>query len=176
MIGEGRVVLTTERLTLQELTDADLDFMARILGDPQVMRFWPRPHTRDEARQWIEKQQRRYAADGVGYWLALERDGSGPVGLAGVVMTPVQGRDEPAIGYILLKDRWGRGYASEAAAACRDYVLGAMGRERVVTLIRPENAPSLRVAERIGMTRVGSGIVLLGLEHDLFEYRRENGE
>jgi RimJ/RimL family protein N-acetyltransferase len=59
-------VLETPRVTLREMTLTDLDFVAEMLAHPEVMSFWPKCFDRDEAVNWIERQQARYAKDGVG--------------------------------------------------------------------------------------------------------------
>ena len=82
-----RAVLETPRLLLRELGVEDLDFIAELLGDPLVMRYWPRPYTREEAAEWIRRQQQRYARDGHGYWLAVEKASGQPVGQVGL-LTP----------------------------------------------------------------------------------------
>ena len=145
------MILQTERLLLREMSLDDLDFLAEMLGHPEVMRYWPRPHTRDEAVAWIERQLQRYADDGCGYWLAIDRASGRPVGQAGVMQIEVDGVAEPALGYILHRPYWGRGLALEAARGCLEWAFAQPGCERVVCLVRPENVPSLRVAIRLGL-------------------------
>jgi RimJ/RimL family protein N-acetyltransferase len=146
-----REILTTTRLTLRELDEADLDFVASMLGHPEVMHFFPSCLTQEQSRLWIHLQQKRYAEDGFGYWLAVERGADEPVALAGIMWAEVEGEHELAIGYLVHRLYWRRGYATEAAAACRDHAFDAMGATRVVILVRPENLPSLGVARKIGM-------------------------
>jgi RimJ/RimL family protein N-acetyltransferase len=145
------VVLETDRLILRELKLTDLDFVETMLAHPEVMHYFPRCLTRKESEEWIHRQRRRYARDGHGYWLAVDHKSREPVGQAGVVRTEVEGVEEPALGYIVHRPFWRRGYAAEAAAACRDHVFDTLRRSRVITLIRPENLPSLGVARKIGM-------------------------
>lgn len=156
--------IETERLLLRRLSLADLDFVAEMLADPEVMEFWPRPYTRAEAAGWIRRQQARYEEDGHGYWLAVRRDEDVPVGQIGVLRVEVDGAPEAALGYMIHRPYWRRGYATEGAVACRDWALKALGRRRVVTLVRPENLPSLGVARKLGMDVVGK-IFHAGLEH-----------
>jgi RimJ/RimL family protein N-acetyltransferase len=144
-------VLATERLTLREMAPDDLDFVAAMLDDPEVMRFYPKRYTRDEAQAWIARQVQRYAEDGHGLWLVAERESQTPVGQVGLVMQEVEGATEPEIGYLVHRPFWRRGYASEAARAVREYAFGALGRSKVISLIRPENLPSQGVARSLGM-------------------------
>lgn len=147
-------LLTTARLALRELTLEDLDFVAAMLAHPEVMRHYVRRLDRDEARVWLERQQTRYARDGFGLWLAVERASGEPVGQVGVTIQEVEGERLTEIGYLLHRPFWGRGLATEAARACRDHALGPLGRERVVSLIRPDNHPSRAVALRLEMRTV----------------------
>jgi len=158
------VILETSRLILRELVRADLDFVERMLADPEVMHFFPKCLTREESEQWIKRQQARYAADGHGYWLALDKSSGDPVGQAGVVNAMVEGVEQPTLGYIVDRLHWRRGYATEAAAACRDYVFDTLRRSRVITLVRPENLPSLGVAKKIGL-RIERRTVFARYEH-----------
>ncbi len=144
-------MIETRRLLLREITLADMDFVAAMLGDLEVMRFWPSPCSRAEAAEWVQKQQERYGRDGHGYWLALDRQTGAPVGQAGLLMSTVDGRTEPGLGYMLHRPFWGRGYATEAAAATLAWAFETRGYDRVICLVRPENVPSLRVAWRLGL-------------------------
>ena len=144
-------VLATERLTLREMALDDLDFVAAMLDHPEVMRFYPKRYTRDEARAWIERQVQRYADHGHGLWLVAERDSQTPVGQVGLMMQEVEGTLEPEIGYLVHRPFWRRGYASEAARGVRDYAFGVLDRPKVISLIRPENIPSQGVARTLGM-------------------------
>lgn len=147
-------ILQTERLILRELEVADLDFVAAMLADPEVMRFWPRPYSRDEAVQWIARQQERYRSAGYGYWLALDRHSNEPVGQVGLLAQLVDGHERTGLGYIMHRPFWRRGYALEGAAACLRHGF-ALGNEEIIALIRPENTPSRGVAAKLGLVKTG---------------------
>jgi RimJ/RimL family protein N-acetyltransferase len=132
------------------MTDADLDRMAALLGDPEVMRYYPSPKTRDEALGWIRWNQRSYRDHGFGLWIVETHDGE-LVGDCGLTWQPVDGAQVLEVGYHTVRTRQGRGFASEAAEACVDLALGPVGESRVIAIINPENAPSRRVAEKIGL-------------------------
>jgi RimJ/RimL family protein N-acetyltransferase len=148
-------VLETERLRLRELARSDLDFMAEMLADAEVMRYYPRRLTRDLSAEWIDRQIARYRTDGYGLWLAEERGTNTPVGQAGLVRQTINGVDECEVGYLIHRAFWRRGFASEAARACRDYAFRTLGRQRVVSLVRADNEPSQHVARNLGMEVVG---------------------
>ena len=145
-----RVILETPRLWLRELSLDDLDFIAELLAHPEVMHFWPKPYTREGAETWILKTQEHYLRDGYGYWLAVDKASRQPIGQAGLLRQDVDGIIEAGIGYIIHRPFWRQGYATEAAAHCRDYAFDVLGKERIVVLVRPENVVSQSVARRIG--------------------------
>jgi len=146
-----KLILETPRLVLRELTLDDLEFVAGMLAHPDVMHFWPRPYTHAEAADWIGRHQERYARDGFGYWLALDKASGRPIGQAGLLRQELDGVVETGVGYILHRPFWGKGYATEAAVGCRDHAFEKLGKLRVTATVRPENLPSRRVAERIGL-------------------------
>ena len=142
-------VLTTERLRLDELTDDDLDDVAAMLGDPEVMRFYPAPLDRAGARRWITRNRERYAELGFGLWAVRTHDGEF-LGDCGLTVQHVGGRDEVEVGYHLRTAAQGHGYASEAARACVQ-LAHARGIERVTAIVDAENVPSQRVALAAGL-------------------------
>ncbi|HEY2155866.1 MAG TPA: GNAT family N-acetyltransferase [Isosphaeraceae bacterium] len=146
-------VLETPRLALREMTRDDLDFVAAMLADPEVMRHYPRCYTRDEAAEWVDRQIDRYRSHGHGLWLVGDRVSGEPVGQVGLIPPSCAEMPEDEIGYLIHRPFWRRGFASEAAAGVRDHAFGTLGRARVVSLIRPENVPSQGVALKIGMER-----------------------
>jgi ribosomal-protein-alanine N-acetyltransferase len=167
-----RSILTTERLLLREMVPADLDFVAAMLADPEVMRFYPKTYTRAEAQEWLDRQRTRYLRDGHALWLASWRATGEPVGQIGVVRQTVKGVDETEVGYLLARAFWGQGLATEAARACRDHALQTLGRSHVISLIRPENLSSCRVAERMGM-RVVDRTPHWGFDHLVYAISRQ---
>ena len=170
-----RVILETPRLLLRELSLDDLDFIAELLAHPEVMHFWPRTYTRAEAETWIRKQEERYASDGYGYWLALDKENGRPIGQAGLLRQDVDELVETGIGYIIHRPFWRQGYAAEAAAHCRDYAFEKLGKERIVVLVRPENVVSQSLARRIG-GKPEREINFAGFGHTVFALSREDWE
>jgi RimJ/RimL family protein N-acetyltransferase len=143
--------LTTGRLALREMTDADLDDMAALLGDEQLMRYYPRPKTREEAQGWINWNKGLYQEHGFGLWLVTLADTGEFVGDCGLTVQQVDGVAEIEVGYHVRTDLQGLGYATEAAAAARDFGRDALGLERLIAIINPDNTPSQRVAAKIGL-------------------------
>lgn len=167
------IILETPRLALREMTHDDLDFVAEMLADPEVMRYYPKCLDRDESAAWIDRQRDRYIAHGYGLWLALDRETGGPVGQVGPTPHVIDGAIHPGIGYLIHRPRWREGLATEGAAAIRDHVLGALGRPEVLCLIRPENLPSRGVALKVGLTlQEGRIVELSGFRHRVYSGRR----
>ncbi len=170
------IILETPRLVVRAMDMADLDFVADQLADPEVMRYWPRPQTREEAVAWVARQQERYERDGYGYWLVLEKATGQPLGQAGLLAHEIAGRPEVDLGYIIHRPYWRRGFATEAASACRDRAFETFpGCTRVIALVRPENTPSRGVALKIGM-RVLSSTRFADYEHLVFAQSRAEFE
>lgn len=141
----------TSRLTFREMTADDLDDMAALLGDPQVMHYYPSPKSRDEALAWIAWNQRLYREHGFGMWLIALRPSGEFVGDCGLTPQQVDGVVEIEVGYHVRVALQGRGLATEAAAACRDYAREVLGVDRLIAIIDPRNRPSQRVAEKLGL-------------------------
>src|SRR5262249_4860512 len=131
------VILTTPRLLLREMTLADVPFIAALLGDPEVTRFYPQVFGLTDAEAWVTRQIARYEQDGPGGWLAVDRASGEPVGQVGLSNLLVEGVIEPEIGYLIARARWRQGLASEAALAVRDHAFGTLGKPHVISLIRP---------------------------------------
>jgi len=162
-----RAVLETPRLFLREMVRGDLDFVATMLADPEVARYYDRTFTRADAGAWLERQLKRYADDGHGLWLVLERASRLPVGQVGLAMQEVEGTRHPEMGWLLHRPFWGQGYATEAATATRDAAFQRWQYPSVISLIRPVNEPSRRVAERVGM-RPDRNVQFHGYEHIMY--------
>jgi RimJ/RimL family protein N-acetyltransferase len=146
-----RVPAATQRLVFREMTVEDLVEMAALLGDCDVMRYYPRPKDRAEALAWIVWNQELYQREGFGLWMIARRDTGEFVGDCGVTPQEVEGVVDVEVGYHVRGDLQGRGYATEAATACRDHAFGALGVRRLIAIIHPDNVPSQRVAEKIGL-------------------------
>jgi len=143
----------TARLRFREMRPDDLDAMAALLGDATVMRHYPAAKTRGEAADWIAWNERNYAEHGFGLWIVESLAGEflGDCGLTWQVVDDVR---ELEVGYHLLPQHQGRGYATEAALACRALAEHEHLAARLVAIIVPDNIPSQRVAERIGLPLV----------------------
>ncbi|MGW2306662.1 GNAT family N-acetyltransferase [Actinomadura luteofluorescens] len=144
------VVLETERLVLRPLTGEDFDDYAAMLADPQVAGGLAESVGTSPADAWrslalfIGHREMR----GYSHWALVEKATGRFVGRAG----PWQPHGFPGlgVGWCLAREHWGKGYATEAARASLDYCLTELGAEEVISVILPDNSPSIAVAERIG--------------------------
>jgi ribosomal-protein-alanine N-acetyltransferase len=164
-------ILETPRLRLREFVPEDADALALVISDAETMRYYPSPMDRAGVEEWIARNRRRYAQNGHGLW-AMELKSTGEfLGDCGVTVQLVDAVEELEIGYHLRRDRWGHGYATEAAQACRDWAFSYRNMDHVISLIRPENMPSRRVAERNGMT-IWKEVDWRGLLHYVYRVNR----
>jgi RimJ/RimL family protein N-acetyltransferase len=151
-------VITTERLLLRELTTADEPFVASMTDSVA------------DAADWLRRSFARYARDGFSLWLAIERASGEPVGQIGLLSQTVTGVVEPEVAYHMHARHRGRGFASEGAAAVRDWAF-ARGYDHLIALIRPDNAASQAVARRLGM-QPGEHALHAGIDHVVWRIDR----
>ena len=116
------------------------------------MYAWEHGFSQEEVKEWIEANLARYERDGHSYLAAVEKASGDVAGVCGLIEETACGAQRLGVGYIFNKTYWGRGYATECARACVEHAFTALGAKEVTAQIRPENAPSRRVAERLGMT------------------------
>ncbi len=165
-------VLETQRLLLREFQHEDLDALATILSDRETMRYYPVPFDRAAVADWIQRNRTRYANDGHGLWAMILKSTRELIGDCGLVRQNVDAVDEIEIGYHVRRDLWSRGYATEAARACRDFGFANLGVDRLISLIRPENLASRCVAEKNGMT-IWKEVIKADLLHYVYAIKRD---
>jgi len=170
-MAELRTIIETARLFLREFAPEDLAALSRVLCDRETMRFYPMTFDEAAAKEWIARNQQRYATYGHGLW-AMDLKSTGEmIGDCGITLQDVDSESLLEIGYHLRRDMWGQGFATEAAQACSDYGFVKLHAEFLILLVRPENVPSCRVAERNGMT-VWKETTHAGLRHLVYRVRR----
>lgn len=154
--------LETERLVLRPPEPSDLDFLAPMMGDPEVVRYLGgSPRTRDEGREGIDAMIRHWKRYGVGMFALERKEDKVVLGRVGCLVWDTAAwanglRDEVGepheteLGWTLAREHWGHGYATEAALAARDWVFAERDLARLISLINLENHASTRVAEKLG--------------------------
>jgi RimJ/RimL family protein N-acetyltransferase len=171
------LVAETARLILRRLSLADLPALTDLFADPKVMRFGDGPRSPEWARDWLDDCLASYERLGYGPWAVVEKAGGATIGYCGLFFYPdVNGRPETEIGYRLARAYWGRGYATEAVMAARDYAFTALGLTRLIALIDPANAASIRVAEKAGL-RYEAEVMLPGYTYPdrVYAIERDQG-
>ncbi len=144
-----RVLFETERLVVRELGDDDVDAMHRVYGDARVTRYAGGPLDRATCVRWVEGTKTNVEARGYGMCALVEREGGAVVGFAGLVHP--RGQAQAELKYALLPSAWGRGLATEVAAALLAHGAAEHGLTTVVATVDPGNAASKRVLRKVGM-------------------------
>ena len=146
------IVLETERMILRKMTMNDVDKLQRSLADPETMKYYPSTRNVQETELWIQKQLKSYTTNGFGLWACHLKETGEFVGQCGLIRWDnIDGRQETEIGCLFVRQFWKRGLATEAAKGCLQYAQESLGYKRIIGLVRLENMPARRVAERIGM-------------------------
>jgi [ribosomal protein S5]-alanine N-acetyltransferase len=145
-------VLETSRLTLRPFQEENLDRLAQLMANEDFMRFSLGVYTREQTQTVLDKFLSWNRAGRPSPFGVLVRSNGTLIGYCGFLHWHLDGTDEIEIGYRLHPDYWDKGIATEAAMAVRDHAFRDLKLPRVISLIHPENIPSRRVAEKIGMT------------------------
>jgi RimJ/RimL family protein N-acetyltransferase len=139
------------RVVLRQWREADREPFARLNADPETMRYFPSTMSREESDAMVDRVSEMIAERGWGLW-AVEVPGVAPfVGFVGLNV-PRFMPDAVEVGWRLLKEHWGNGYATEAAGEALRYGFEELGLDEIVSFTTVSNTPSRRVMERIGMT------------------------
>lgn len=169
------VIAETERLLIRRLSPSDHATLMSVFGDPEVMRFGDGPQSAEWVRGWLSSALESYHRRGYGPWAVIEKSSGELIGYCGLFHYPdINSRPEIEIGYRLARAFWGRGYATEAVTAVRDHAFASLGLTRLIALIDPANAASIRVVEKAGLRHEGE-VMLAEYDHPdlLFSIHRE---
>lgn len=156
MESPAKYLIESSRLKMRPLLIDDIDMIAPILADPIVTRYIGGPLNPDEAeiqlKHWIEDQRR----DGFGFMALIEKSRNHLIGYGGFIPQVIEGKNFVELGYVIHREHWGCGYATEAALALRDYGFNLIHLKELISIIHADNPSSLHVAEKIGMTLLKS--------------------
>lgn len=147
------IILETERLLLRRLHDEDAEFMLELLNDPAFIQNIGDRKIRsvDGAKGYIQNGPvASYAKHGFGLYLVQLKETSESIGMCGLIKRD-QLKDVD-IGYAFLPKYWSKGYAIESARAVKEYARDTIGLKRIVAIVDPRNAGSIRVLEKLGMS------------------------
>lgn len=145
------MILETERLYLRELNQGDFEALSRILTDEETMYAYNGAFSPEETQEWLDRQLTRYKKYGFGLWAAVLKEKDEMIGQCGITMQPWKDKEVLEIGYLFRRDCWHKGFAAEAAAACKKYAFTKLNADKIHSIIRDTNIPSQNVAKRNGM-------------------------
>lgn len=145
------MILETERLYLRELNQGDFEALSRILTDEETMYAYNGAFSPEETQEWLDRQLTRYKKYGFGLWAAVLKKKDEMIGQCGITMQPWKDKEVLEIGYLFRRDCWHKGFATEAAAACKKYAFTKLNADKIHSIIRDTNIPSQNVAKRNGM-------------------------
>jgi RimJ/RimL family protein N-acetyltransferase len=175
-------VIETDRLLLRRPAAHDAEAVAEATADEEVMRFigLGKTSTFDESHAHVEWMQRAWSEDGFGPFIVVRKADAATLGDVGLFawdptiwrpgIRSEIGDAEIELGWMLTRDAWGRGYASEAAAAARDWALSELRPPRLISLIHPQNDRSMRVATKIGEHFETAVTTYLGILTELWTF------
>ena len=171
-------ILETERLYLRELEQSDYNALCRTLQDESAMYAYEGAFSDGEVQEWLDRQLGRYLKWGFGLWAVVLKESDMLIGQCGLTMQPWKDVEVLEIGYLFERRFWHKGYATEAAIACKQYAFEKLGASEVCSIIRDTNTASQNVALRNGMIKKDSyvkhyrGVDMLHYRY--IAYRTEN--
>ncbi len=170
--------IETPRLVTRFVTQADVSVWLGYCRDEVATEFTAMEGKTPEemAQEWIDFTTRRYREDRYGLQALINRETGEFVGMCGLLQQEVSGNNEVEIGYHLLRQYWGMGYASEAAHAFREYAFENRVADSLVSIIHPLNFKSKMVAMRNGMRLADNHADFRGKKFDLFRITRYEWE
>lgn len=149
---EGRIITETERLIIREMKQSDLDALCRIMCDEEVMHAaYESAFSIEEVQGWLNRHLKRYEDYGFGLWAVVLKETGEMIGQCGLTLQTWQDKEILEIGYLFQKAYWHKGYATEAAIACKEYAFTVLNASRVYSMIRDTHIASQNVAIRNGM-------------------------
>jgi len=144
-------ILETERLYLRELRFDDKKELMKVLSDPESMEFYPNPFDEEKVEAWIKWNIENYRKYGHGLWAVILKESDVFIGDCGITMQNIDNEIVPEIGFHIIKKYCNKGYATEAALACKEYAFNVLQYPKVFSYTTVRNISSQKVAEKIGM-------------------------
>lgn len=149
-------MIETKRLILREMTQSDYNDLCKILQDKDVMYAYEGPFSNDEVKNWLTNQINRQRDKGLGLNAVLLKETGEMIGQCGLTLQEWKEQTLLEIGYLFQKAYWHKGYATEAAIACKEYAFNVLNADSVCSIIRDTNIASQKVAVRNGMSVIDS--------------------
>ncbi len=152
------MILETERLYLREMRQDDFRSLCKILQDEDTMYAYEGAFSDEEVQDWLDRQISRYQKWNFGLWAVILKEADEMIGQCGLTMQSWKDREVLEIGYLFERTHWHKGYATEAARACKKYAFEILNADEVCSIIRDTNIASQNVAVRNGMSMADSWI------------------
>lgn len=146
------MIFETDRLYLREMNQSDFKSLSKILKDEETMYAYEGAFSDTEVQEWLDKQILRYQKWNFGLWAVILKETDEMIGQCGLSMQQWKEEEVLEIGYLFERLYWHKGYATEAAKACKKYAFEILKADEVCSIIRDTNVPSQNVAIRNGMT------------------------
>lgn len=150
------MILETERLYLREMNQCDFNSLCKILQDEETMYAYEGAFNDEEVQGWLDRQISRYHKWHFGLWAVVLKETDEMIGQCGLTMQPWKDKEVMEIGYLFQRQYWHKGYATEAAKACKKYAFEVLNANEVCSIIRDTNVASQNVAVRNDMIVVDS--------------------
>ena len=164
-----KIITETPRLIIAKMNKRDADSLFQLTSNLQVMRYFPKALNYVENSQMIEKILNQYEKHGYCFWKLMLRDGTEFIGIAGLLHQVIDGNVETEISYRIKPQHWNFGFATEAAQACKEYAEKVLNKNRLISIIHPENIASKCVAEKLGAKKTNV-TTFNGTEHEIYVY------
>lgn len=148
---DNKIIIETERLILRELSEHDFEALYAILGDPEVMQYYPNAFDEEKVRTWINNNIERYQIFSFGLWAVVLKETGELIGDCGLTMQVIDGKIKPEIGYHIRKNMQKKGYGSEASKAVRDWAFTYTPFNILYSYMKFTNVGSYRTAISTGM-------------------------
>jgi len=148
-------MIETPRLLLREMTQEDFDGLKAVLSDPENMKFYPKPYDDAGVQRWLDWCKMNYQCFGFGLWAIIRKEDGAFIGDCGITMQRIDGWIRPEIGYHIRLSCHRQGYASEAAAAVRDWAFTNTPFRTLYSYMNSSHVASYSTAMKIGMTYRG---------------------
>ncbi len=162
-------ITKTPRLIITKIDKGDIDLLFQLTGNQQVMKYFPTTLNYPETRRMLDKIRYQYKTYGYSFWKLLLKNSNEFVGIAGLLNQKIDGHAETEISYRILPRYWNRGFATEAARACKEYAETVLNKKRLISIIHPDNFASKRVAKKLGGTEQKITI-FFDTEHEVHVY------
>nr|WP_230869412.1 GNAT family N-acetyltransferase [Iocasia fonsfrigidae] len=145
------MIIETKRLYLRELIPEDKTNLMKVLSDPESMVYYPHPFSEKEVENWIYWNIENYKKYQHGLWAVIVKKGKVFIGDCGITMQNIGNETVPEIGFHIIKEYCNKGFATEAAMACKEYAFKTLNFPKIFSYTTIKNVPSQKVAEKIGM-------------------------